>query len=84
MNLADLLPGEAGIIQSIDSEGILLQRLLDLGLLPGTCIQARFRGRGGDPAAYLVRGTVLALRRSTAQNVLIQPLGRSRPCLSRT
>nr|NLJ04034.1 ferrous iron transport protein A [Bacillota bacterium] len=77
LTLAELLPGESAIIRKIDTEGLLRQRLLDLGLLPGTCIQTRFLGRRGDPAAYLVRGTVLALRRSTAQKVLVQPIGRS-------
>lgn len=77
MTLADLLPGESGIIQEVDTEALLQQRLLDLGLLPGTHIQARFRGRRGDPVAYMVRGTVLALRLSTAKDVIVHPLGRS-------
>ena len=77
MTLADLLPGESGIIQVVDTEDLLRQRLFDLGLVPGTHIQARFRGRGGDPVAYLVRGTVLALRLSTAKSVSVQLLGRS-------
>lgn len=82
MTLADLLPGDAGIIQTVNTEHLLRQRLLDLGLLPGTRIQARFKGRNGDPVAYLVRGTVLALRLSTAKNVTItvHPLGRSFSC----
>ncbi len=76
MVLSDLIPGQAGIIQGITAEGILLQRLFDLGLLPGTQIKALYLACGGDPVAYAVRGTVLALRRSTACKVTIQPLGR--------
>lgn len=76
MTLADLLPGESGIIETITAEGVLLQRLLDLGLVPQTRIEARFASSGGDPMAYLIRGTVLALRLSTARTVLITPLGR--------
>jgi Fe2+ transport system protein FeoA len=77
MTLADLLPGDSGIIQTIDGEGLLLRRLADLGLLPGTYIQVQFSGRSGDPTAYRVRGSLLALRQSTAKNIIVYPLGRS-------
>lgn len=80
MTLADLKPGESGIIQGIDTEGLLLRRLLDLGLLPGTHIDVRFRSQRGDPVAYMVRGTILALRRSTACKVIVHSLGRSGLC----
>jgi ferrous iron transport protein A len=75
MTLAHLLPGQRAIIQAVDAEGLLLQRLTVLGLLPGTQIQAQFRGPGGDPIAYRVRGTLLALRHSTAQKIIICPWG---------
>ncbi len=78
MTLADLLPGEEGIIQAIETDAPFLRRLQDLGLLPGTRIQARFSSRSGDPVAYVVRGTVLALRLSTAKSVIIHPIGGSR------
>ncbi|NLL47689.1 MAG: ferrous iron transport protein A [Firmicutes bacterium] len=77
MTLADLLPGHGGIILTVQSEGLLRQRLEDLGFLPGTPIQAQFRAGSGDPTAYQIRGSLLALRRSTATHITIQPLGRS-------
>lgn len=76
MTLADLAPGESGIIVSISAEGILRQRLLDLGLVPRTFITACFASRGGDPVAYAARGAVLALRLSTASKVIITPARR--------
>lgn len=84
MTLADLLTGEEGIIQAIETDAPLLQRLQELGLLPGTRIQARFSSRSGDPVAYKVRGTVLALRLSTARSVIVYPMGGSLSCPKRT
>lgn len=62
----------------VSAEAVLRQRLFDLGLVPGTLMQVRFIGRKGNLAAYYVRGSVLALRRSTAQQVLIRSEGDSR------
>lgn len=84
MTLADLLPGEDGIIQTVETDAPLLQRLQDLGLLPGTCVQMRFASRSGDPVAYLVRGTVLALRLSTARSIIVDPRGGSCSCPKHT
>ena len=80
MVLADLKPGESGIIQSIKAEDLLLRRLLHLGFVPGTLIQVCFSSRRRDPIAYRVRGTVLALRRSTADKIIIRYLGGSALC----
>ena len=77
MTLAHLRPGEVAIIQAVNTNGFLRQRLQDLGFLPGTPIQARFSSPSGDPVAYMVRGTVFALRRDTAAQVLVDPVGRA-------
>ena len=76
MTLADLLPGESGIIQMVKCDRLVRERLADLGLLPGTPIRVQFRGPSGEPTAYWVRGSLLALRRSTAENIIMHPLGR--------
>ncbi|NOZ71434.1 MAG: DtxR family transcriptional regulator [Chloroflexi bacterium] len=49
-------------------------RLMDLGILPGTRIQAAFRSPGNDPTAYLVRDTLIALRREQASMITVRPL----------
>ncbi|HHT41810.1 MAG TPA: ferrous iron transport protein A [Firmicutes bacterium] len=78
MTLADLTRGQWGVVEMVSAEAVLRQRLFDLGLVPGTLVQVRFIGRKGNLAAYYVRGSVLALRRSTAQQVLIRSEGDSR------
>lgn len=73
--LADLDPGQAAIVLAVLAPGQVGRRLLDLGLVPGTRVVALRRSPLGDPTAYAVRGTVIALRLDTAREILVQPLG---------
>jgi DtxR family Mn-dependent transcriptional regulator len=71
--LANLRPGERGVVAAISSacRGAQRRRLMDLGLVPGTHVAVELTGMGGDPAAYRVRGSVIALRRRQADQVVI-------------
>ena len=51
--------------------GMQRRRLFDLGLIPGTVVRAEFRGPGGDPTAYDIRGAKIALRRQQADQILV-------------
>lgn len=70
--LADLLPGETATVRELRADGFLRNRLLDFGLVPGTKVEGVMSSPLGDPVAYLVRGTVLALRREDAEAVILQ------------
>ncbi len=52
--------------------GMERRRLLDLGLLPGTLVEAKMTSPSGDPIAYRVRGAVIALRRSQAEQIRVE------------
>lgn len=69
-----LRPGERGRVVRIAAacQGPARQRLLDLGVVPGTVIEARYAGMTGDPVAYEIRGALIGLRRSQASTVLIR------------
>lgn len=73
-NLASLQPGESARVARLDTtcRGLERERLLDLGLVPGTRIEATMRGPLGDPTAYRVRGSTIALRREQAERVLLE------------
>ena len=43
------------------------RRLLDLGLVPGTLVEAELTGAGGDPVAYRIRGALIALRKDQSR-----------------
>ncbi|MBW3535898.1 MAG: metal-dependent transcriptional regulator [Gemmatimonadetes bacterium] len=69
-----LRPGERGRVVRIAAacQGPARQRLLDLGVVPGTVIEARYAGMSGDPVAYEIRGALIGLRRSQAATVLVR------------
>ncbi len=66
--------GRSAVVHKLDDalQGFTRRRLLDLGLTPGTDIKAQYRGFLGDPVAFRVRGSLIALRRDQARHVLIR------------
>jgi DtxR family Mn-dependent transcriptional regulator len=74
VKLSRLSPGEQGRILEIapHCRGLERRRLLDLGFLPGTTVSATFANPGGDPKAYIIRDTVIALREEQASCVRIE------------
>ena len=74
--LDTLQPGQAGLVTEISalSRGVERRRLLDLGIIPGTEIGVELVNPGGDPTAYRIRGTVIALRSSQARLIRVSPL----------
>jgi DtxR family Mn-dependent transcriptional regulator len=71
--LSALEPGERARVVSLSPEvrGVERRRLLDLGLIPGTEVEAVRRAPGDDPTAYRIRGAVVALRREQAARIRI-------------
>ncbi len=70
--LCHLRPGEGGAVQQLNTVGSMRRRLMDLGILPGAAVVCVGRSPAGDPAAYSVRGAVVALRQADAATVLVQ------------
>ena len=66
--------GGCGRVTSLASEGAFRRRMQDIGLIPGTRVTCLFRAPSGDPAAYEIRGAVIALRREDAGKVFLQRL----------
>ena len=69
--LADLALGTSGVVTALTCTGAQRDRMMDLGILPGTRIAAEMRGPMGDPTAYRVRGALIALRREQAATIHI-------------
>ncbi len=70
--LADLSLTQTAIISRLHSQGKLRRRLLDLGFSPGISITALFRSPLGDPTAYQILDSVIALRREDARQIEIR------------
>jgi DtxR family Mn-dependent transcriptional regulator len=71
--LCNLKPGQRARVLTLSAacRGPERRRLLDLGFVPGTVVEVDMISPGGDPTAYRVRGTVVALRREQANLVCI-------------
>jgi DtxR family Mn-dependent transcriptional regulator len=67
--LAEVGQGETARVLGIHSglQGPQRRRLLDLGLVPGTEVEAELASPGGDPVAYRIRGALIALRKDQSR-----------------
>jgi len=74
--LAGLPPRIKAEVVRIDErcQGFTRRRFLDLGLTPGAVIYPELDNPFGDPRAYRVRGTLIALRREQAAFIIVRPL----------
>jgi DtxR family Mn-dependent transcriptional regulator len=76
VTLVDLAPGEEAEVVAVDvnCQGFSRRRLMDLGFTPGARLQPALETFAGDPRAYRVRGTLVALRQHQARQVLVRPV----------
>jgi DtxR family Mn-dependent transcriptional regulator len=74
--LATLTQDQRGEIISLDDavQGFTRRRFLDLGLTPGTMIYPELGNFFGDPRAYRIRGTLIALRKDQAAQIWVKPV----------
>ena len=63
--------GETVTVTKLGGEGALKRRIMDMGITKGTSIFVRKVAPLGDPVEVTVRGYELSLRRSDAENILV-------------
>lgn len=69
----NLLPiGNNARVKTLISDGMARRRMLDLGFVPGTVVEALHQSPSGDPTAYYIRGAVIALRSEEAKKILVE------------
>ena len=61
--LNDIKPGEKA--------RVCCRRFLDIGLTENTLVECVGVSPLGDPAAYAIRGAVIAIRKTDSKNILI-------------
>lgn len=76
MPLAELAQDQRAQIVMLDDsvQGFTRRRFLDLGLTPGTTIYPELGNFFGEPRAYRVRGTSIALRNDQASQIWVKPV----------
>jgi ferrous iron transport protein A len=74
MTLNQLKLGETATITALNAKGMDRRRLMDLGILPGTRLVAELKSPLGDPVAYRVRDTLIAIRNAQASQIEIEQM----------
>ena len=69
--LSDLKINKKGYIKQINTNENLRKRLLDLGFIYNTPIKPIFTNPSNDSRAYEIRGSLIAIRKSDAKNILL-------------
>lgn len=72
MNLSELPLNTIGFIDKLNCNGNIKRRMLDLGLISGTKIRPIFKSPSGDPVAYEIRKTLIAIRKEDSQYIMLQ------------
>ncbi|NMB27410.1 MAG: ferrous iron transport protein A [Tissierellia bacterium] len=71
LSLSRLPIGKIGKVEYIKDNN-LKRRFLDLGLIPNTIVKTERYSPSGNPIAFNIRGTIIAIRKEEAENILIR------------
>jgi DtxR family Mn-dependent transcriptional regulator len=74
--LSGLAMDEVGEVVGLDDacQGFSRRRLMDLGFTEGARTRPVLQTFAGDPRGYDIRGTLIALRRDQADQILVRPV----------
>jgi ferrous iron transport protein A len=73
--LSEAKTGMRLVLSGINVQGVLRRRLLDLGFVPGNVIEVLQKSPLGDPVAFRVNNTTIALRREESSQIFGNILG---------
>ena len=71
MKLSNLKISDKCIVKSVRSSDNIKRRLLDIGLTPGTMVEVVLENPGRNLKAYMIRGSLIAIRNSDSKDVLV-------------
>lgn len=71
INLSSVPLGQVCTIEKIEFTDSKLQRYYDLGIARGTIIIPAFRSIFDDPTAYMVSGSIYAIRSADANRIKV-------------
>ncbi len=73
--LSEAVKGSILRIRGIEVQGVLRRRLLDLGFVVGNTVEVLRRSPLGDPTAFRVSNTTIALRRDESSLIYGELIG---------
>lgn len=71
MMLSDTECNKQYIVTEVKHKDTDLRRILDMGIIKGAKITRLFSSPFGDPTAYEVKNTVIALRKSDSDKIFV-------------
>lgn len=74
IQLNKLKYGEKAIVCKNCSSGNIRRRLMDIGLVENTPVECVGINPMGDPAAYLIKGAVIAIRSHDCSDIYVKLL----------
>ncbi len=78
MTLKELQIGKRAVVTAVGGEGALRQHFLDMGVIPGTEVEAVKLAPLGDPMELRIHGYELTLRLSDAEKILVEEIPENR------
>jgi ferrous iron transport protein A len=72
LNLTHLKQGETGVLDRLELPDDDARRLMEMGFVPGHTVTPGYAAPGGDPRVFRVDGSEVALRRETAQHLILR------------
>ena len=71
-SMANMRKGELGKVLELKNSGDIRRRLMDIGFTSGTVVECIGKSPLGDPTAYLVKGSVIALRSEDSAKIMLE------------
>ena len=72
IRLSELLAGCSATVEEVNCAEYLRNRVLDMGIIKGAELSTVLRAPFGDPVAYAVKNTLIALRRRDSREILVR------------
>ena len=70
--LDEIQIGDVVRVKKLSLEENIKRRLLDIGLIQGGYVQCVFESPFHDPKAYLIRGSIMAIRKEDAKGIEVE------------
>lgn len=64
--------GQKAKVKKLVADGSTRRRMMDLGLITDTVVEALHKSPSGDPTAYCIRGAIIALRSEEAGQIIVE------------
>ena len=74
MFLSNMKISDKAIVKKIVAKENIKRRLLDLGVIEGAIIKCVLKSPFNDPLAYLIRGSVIAIRKEDVKKIEVDLL----------